>query len=290
MKTSATICLLPQLRAGPFLLHADGFGELGRTCGRAKHMGFDAVEILFDDIRDVRVESLRRILDDSGLRLASLSTGQATLAHGWTLIDPDPGIRRKARNFVKDSAALAEALKAGVVIGCMQGRIGPDRDRQETLSLLAGILSDIAASMTDGWVLLEPLNRYETDVANTLADGTALLERIGSDRCRLLADLFHMSIEEADLAASLRAAGDHLGHVHLADSNRGPAGAGHTDFAPVGRALGEIGFDGYLGVEALPRYDADTTARMSLEVVRQFFDSAAVYSVDFANTMKEVAR
>ena len=84
---------------------------------------------------------------------------------------------------------------------------------------------------------------------------------------KLLADLFHMNIEEANLADALRAAGPHIGHVHFADSNRRAAGMGHTDFAPVVAALREIGYAGYLSAEVLPLPDRDAAAKQTIESV-----------------------
>ena len=95
-----------------------------------------------------------------------------------------------------------------------------------------------AAAAAGGRLVLEPLNRYETDLCNTLAQGGEVIERTGSDRIGLLADLFHMNIEEADVAASLVAAAPRLGHIHFVDSNRRPAGCGHLSYGPIagGRA------------------------------------------------------
>jgi sugar phosphate isomerase/epimerase len=67
-----------------------------------------------------------------------------------------------------------------------------------------------------------------------------------------------MNIEEDDPGESIRRAEDYLAHVHLADSNRAHPGAGHTDFAPIFGALGDVGFDGYLAMECGIRGDAET--------------------------------
>jgi sugar phosphate isomerase/epimerase len=98
-------------------------------------------------------------------------------------------------------------------------------------------------------VLFEPLNRYEDHMVNTLAQGAELCRATGLPSVRLMADLFHMNIEEADLAASLREAGDMVAHVHLADNSRLEPGTGHTDFGAAFRALSEIGFDGFGAIE-----------------------------------------
>jgi sugar phosphate isomerase/epimerase len=90
-----------------------------------------------------------------------------------------------------------------------------------------------------------------------------------------LADLFHMNIEESDLAAALRAGGKHIGHVHFVDSNRRPAGLGHIDYAPVVRALADIGYDGYASAEALPYPDSAAAAYQTMRTFRKLFRPAA---------------
>ena len=86
---------------------------------------------------------------------------------------------------------------------------------------------------------------------------------------RLLADLFHMNIEEADLAAAMREGGRHIGHVHFADSNRRAAGLGHTDFAPVVAALREIGYAGYLSAEVFAWPDPTAAAQQTIDSFRK---------------------
>jgi sugar phosphate isomerase/epimerase len=80
-----------------------------------------------------------------------------------------------------------------------------------------------------------------------------------------------MNIEEQDIAASLRAAGKMVGHVHFADSNRRPAGCGHTNFEPIAGALREIGYEGFLSAEALPWPNSAEAAKMTMGVYRKYF-------------------
>jgi len=98
-------------------------------------------------------------------------------------------------------------------------------------------------------VLLEPLNRYEDHMLNTLEQAVELCKAIQLDSVRVMGDFFHMSIEERDLAAAILQARGYLRHMHLADSNRRHPGAGHTDFGLALKALKQIGFDDYLALE-----------------------------------------
>ena len=80
--------------------------------------------------------------------------------------------------------------------------------------------------------------------------------------------MFHMNIEEQDLAAAIRAGGKHIGHVHYADSNRRAMGFGHTDPAPVVAALKQIGYTGHLSAEILPLPDPVTAAKQTISSIR----------------------
>jgi D-psicose/D-tagatose/L-ribulose 3-epimerase len=95
---------------------------------------------------------------------------------------------------------------------------------------------------------VEPLNRYETDVLNSLADGADLCRGLGG-RIALLADTYHQQIEEADPVAALRAHLSQVGHVHLSENHRGPVGTGHIPWSEVVGALDTGGYAGRAVVE-----------------------------------------
>ena len=86
-------------------------------------------------------------------------------------------------------------------------------------------------------LIYEPLNRYETNLCCNMAAGVELIQSSGATNVKLLADLFHLNIEEVDIAAAIKAAGAHVGHVHFVDSNRRAADEGHLDYAPIVAAL-----------------------------------------------------
>ena len=153
----------------------------------------------------------------------------------------------------------------------MQGRSGNGIDKPTAIGFLGNALIDLAehADQHDVPLIYEPLNRYETDLCCTLSDGVALIESRDIQNVRILADLFHMQIEEVDLAAAIRDAGEHIGHVHFVDSNRRPAGCGHLDFEPVMNALQEIRYDGFLSAEAFPWPDSDTAAQQTITEFRR---------------------
>ncbi len=121
-------------------------------------------------------------------------------------------------------------------------------------------------------LVIEPLNRYESDIINNADEGLAFLAEVRHAQLGLLLDVFHMNIEEPTFDGSFRlvmAAGK-LWHVHLGDSNRLAPGRGHTDFGSIVSTLREIGYDGYLSAELRPLPDPDTAAEETIRHMRQF--------------------
>jgi len=155
----------------------------------------------------------------------------------------------------------------------MQGKWKAPLDRDAALQLLREGLNELGSYSGERGVdlIYEPLNRYETNLLKTVADGVAFVESLSTDRVKLLADLFHMNIEESNVADAIRQGRDHIGHVHFVDSNRAAAGFGHTDFGPIASALQEIDYAGYASVEAFPIPDADTTAAKTIETFKKYF-------------------
>jgi sugar phosphate isomerase/epimerase len=134
-------------------------------------------------------------------------------------------------------------------------------------------LEELASAARDAGVpiFLEPLNSYEQHLVNRLEQGVAFAEKVGSG-VGIMADFFHMNIEEADIAASIRVAGQHI--VHIADSNRLQPGKGHLDFLPGFAALKEVRYDGYLGIECRISGPYDEALVESATLLREFWDAA----------------
>jgi sugar phosphate isomerase/epimerase len=149
----------------------------------------------------------------------------------------------------------------------------PEQDREV---LLAGLAELGAHAEQAGAVLLfEPLNRYEDHMVNTVAQAAELVRATGSPAVRILADTYHMNIEEDDPCAALRDAGDLLGAVHLSDSNRGQPGTGHVPFDAIVATLREIGFDGVLSVECRLRGEPAEAVATCGRYLRGLVDGAA---------------
>jgi len=165
---------------------------------------------------------------------------------------------------------VARRFDAIIIVGLLRGQVQPGVDHAQAMDWTAAALAECCAAAAQEGVrlALEPLNRYETTLVNTVEQGLALLDRVDAANLGLLFDTFHANIEEPAIEASLVAAGDHLFHVHVADSNRWHPGAGHLDFARILGLLPDMGYRGYVSGEFMPRPDADTAAQRAIERLR----------------------
>jgi sugar phosphate isomerase/epimerase len=263
MKSAITISLVPEAIHGPFVFH----GELEKHCGIAAEMGFDAVEVFTPD-GELDPSLISRCIEKHNLKIAAMGTGAGWIRNQWSLTSPDPDVRSKAKGFIRSIVDLAGQFGAPAIVGSMQGRIDSKASCVDSLGWLGDSLSELAdyAAANHGTTLLfEPLNRYESNVFNRLTDVANWLMQGQSSRIRILADLFHMNIEEADLGEAIRQTDHLIGHVHFADSNREAIGRGHTNVRAVIAALRTINYDGYLSAEIFPRPDSQIAAQTSID-------------------------
>ena len=272
IRSAVTVSLVPEARGGPFVFRDD----LPGACREAKALGFDAIELFPPGPLAVDPEALRTLLDDHGLALAAVGTGAGWVKHKLHLTLPDETRRRQAREFIASIIDFAGALGAPAIIGSMQGRSGEGVDHNTALSFLREAIDELGERAKGHGVplLVEPLNRYETDMLNTIDHGLDFLGSLATGNVLLLADVFHMNIEEIDIAASIRWGAEAIGHLHFVDSNRRPAGSGHVDFGPIAEALKAIDYRGYASAEALPYPDSSSAAKSTIEAFHRHFPGA----------------
>jgi sugar phosphate isomerase/epimerase len=269
IRSSVTVSLVAEARGGPFIF----WDDLPAACRKAKALGFDAVEIFPSSAEAVNPNQLRTLLADHGLALAAMGTGAGWVKGRLQLTLPDAGARGRARAFVRSIIDLAGPFSAPAIIGSMQGRFGDGIDHPTATAYLREALEELATHAAQYKVplLFEPLNRYETNMVNTVEAGVGLLRSLTTKNVRLLADLFHMNIEEVNIPEAIRAGAGQIGHLHFVDSNRRPAGLGHLDYPPIVAALRAVGYDGFVSAETLPYPDSDAAALQTIKAFRKYF-------------------
>jgi sugar phosphate isomerase/epimerase len=267
MKPAVTLSLVPEARGGPFIYWDDLAGGIRK----AADLGYAAIEVFPPDARAFDAIELQRLLKDHRLALATLGTGGGWIRQKLTLTAANAEIRKRATEFIHAMIHAAAPFGAAVIIGSMQGRAEEEVNRSDALNYLGEALNHLAdvAHRHSVTLLYEHLNRYETNLLNRVEDVVPFVKPFNG-RVKILADLFHMSIEEASIPDAIRLGGQLIGHVHFADSNRRPAGLGHTDFLAIFTALREMGYAGYVSAEAFPYPDSDAAARQTIEAFRKF--------------------
>ncbi len=246
-----------------------GSATLAEVCRRVAAIGFDGIELVGEP-GEYDAASVRRIISDHGLHVLSvcgMHPGNAPddlrlLSH------PEPAERRKATDYVKACADLAKGVggRSVLVVPSLVGRPAPMVSREADLEASISCLREAAEYAGSLGILLtiEPINRYEVGLVNTIGEAIALAKRVDHEACRVMGDTFHMQIEEGDGIpnAIRRAGGRWLQHLHAADNTREAPGLGCMPWREILRALHDIEYEGGVSLEPLPRgaspYDART--------------------------------
>ncbi len=246
-------------------------GDWAANLERIAALGYDGVELAIRDPRLVDAPALLAAARAHRLSISAIGTGQAWGEEGLSFTDPDETVRQAAIERICSHVPLAEAAGAAIIIGLIRGLVRPGVAPALAMDWLVDALRQCATAAAAHGVRLaiEPINRYETTLINTVGQCLELIAAVGAPNLGILADTFHMNIEEPSIHASLRQAGRRLFHVHFADSNRWYPGGGHLDFAAILQTLCEVGYDGYVSIEALPLPDAETCAARSMQTWRQ---------------------
>ena len=268
MKLSLAVTT-PEIEVGvPVALLTGSFEE---RIGKAARLGYDGVELMSARPADVNEADLKKILNNSGLEAAAISTGAVYMTDRLTLLAEDPDVSRRAEARLQELIRFAAALDAPIVtVGGFRGRAAwAGSDGRAWLAEGLRKAADRAA-VQGVRLAIEPLNRYESDIILNAAEGLEFIEETGHENIGLLLDTFHMNIEEPEFASSIRivTAAGRLWHIHIGDSNRLPPGKGHVEFPVIVTALREAGYKGYLSAELLPQPDPDRAAEHTIVYMR----------------------
>lgn len=246
-----------------------------------KQWGYDAIAVFhpLQDWDDAVRRELNSLESRTGVRPVEFVLTDAIYGHAMSA---DADLRRRCRAMYREATAVCAEIGAVTEIEYEYGPQDPlplfdpfqQLDDQQTADFVAFYhqLLDVVAG-SDGRVLLEPLNRYESRFLNRVDDNLAIIDAVAHPNAGLLPDVFHSSIEEADLPAALRRAGDRIAHVHLGDSNRLLPGHGHLDWPGIFAALREVGYDRYVNLECSTEGDPAVSLPATAQRLRALIDS-----------------
>ena len=219
---------------------------------KVKDIGYDVVEVAVEDRELIDWAVLKKTCRDLGLRI----TVSGAFGMDRDISSERPEIRANGLSYIIDCLELASEVESPVFGGPLYSAVGKTRlvseaqKRQERQWCLEHLHQAARRAETLGVTLaLEPLNRFETDMINTVDQAISLVDEVGSDRLKILLDTFHSNIEEKDIPASIRKLGDRLVHVQANENDRGTPGTGHLDWIGIRDALQAIGYAGSLVIE-----------------------------------------
>ena len=270
-KSAVTISLVPEAKGGPFVF----WDDLEQGCKNARELGFDAVELFLPDAEFISVVKLEELLIRYELQLAAVGTGAGWVTYRLSLTSDVPEIRKEAQQFIASMIRFGGQFGAPAIIGSMQGSTSPTVPATMALGYLTQALEMLGdvAQQHDTVLLYEPLNRYETKIINRLSQGVEMVKQLKTNQVKLLADLFHMNIEEVNPGQALIDAAEHVGHIHYADTNRHAIGYGQNHANQDLQEFLKSGYDGYLSAEIFPLPDSLSAAKMTMQSLNALEDS-----------------
>ena len=224
--------------------------EAARAIGQSAEIGYDIIEIPALDLAATDVDFTRRALERAGIA-ATMSLG---LDADTDISSGDRGKAERGQARLIEALGVARDLGASHVCGILYSAFQkyyepPTSDGIDRAVEVLQRVCEVAGR--SGIVLgLEVVNRYESNVANTAAQGVALCKRVGAPNCKVHLDCYHMNIEEADIERAIVETGDHLGYFHTGESHRGYLGTGSIDFKKIFRGLAEIDYQGPITFES----------------------------------------
>jgi len=246
---------------------------------RLKQIGFDGVEVPIFDLDQDKWALWGERLDSLGLQ----RTANTVIAAEHNPLSDDPAVREAAYQHLKEvidcCAAVGSSLLCGphqVALGVFTGRAATDEEWQRSVDHLRRAAEYAAGA---GVVLAEEVvNRFELYHLNTLDQAISCIDAVNHPNCRIHLDTFHAHIEEKDPAEAIRRAGARIAHVHISENDRGVPGTGSVQWNATFAALRDIGYDGWLTVEAFGNFLPNLAA--ATKIWRKLFPSEDELAAD----------
>ena len=217
--------------------------------------GFDVVEMPVEGLGDWGPSRSAELLDGLGLG----ATVCAVMPPGRELVAASPSVIADTQDYLRGCVDMAAAVGSGVVAGPMYASVGRTwrlsvAERLQAGASLRAALAPVADYAGSRGVRLgiEPLNRYETSLVNTVEQGMEMIDGLPAETVGLALDTYHLNIEEQSPAAAVRLAGSEgrLAHVQVCANDRGAPGADHMDWVALRSALADVGYAGPLCIES----------------------------------------
>jgi len=220
---------------------------------KLKEIGYDIMEVAVEQKELIDWPKLKRIAKEANLKI----TISGAFGPDRDISSSNPTVREQGLNYIIDCIKIAADVGSPVFTGPVYSAVGKTRliteeqKKQERAWCVENLLKAGEVAANYGVVIgVEPLNRFETDMINTVDQALALVREIGHSHIKISLDTFHNNIEEKNIPAAIRRIGqDLLCHVQGNESDRGTPGTGHLDWQSIKEALTDIGYNGAVVIE-----------------------------------------
>ena len=251
-------------------------------------MGFDGVEVPFNDLSVLDAKATREAITKAGVGLTSC----CVMMPGTNPCSEKPEERKTGVDRLRQMADLTAEMGGEVVAGPLYSPVGYLTKKARTADewkWCADGLRAAAEHAEKAKVLLtiEPLNRFETYVFNTVGDATKMIREVNHPNLKVQVDTFHCNIEEKDTAAAIRACGADVGHFHACENDRGTPGTGQVRWKEVFAALRDIDYSRWITIESFATGILDLCAAAC--IWRPIYDSADGLATNGLAFLKKMA-
>ncbi|MFB6782088.1 sugar phosphate isomerase/epimerase family protein [Streptomyces sp. NPDC056352] len=248
------------LGANPWIWHSPvTYEALGDVLPLLSTWGFDCVEIPMENERDWEPVAVTKLLEASGLAPAAVV---AVMPPDRNLVRTDPQTVAVTQDYLRRCVDAAHALSAPTVAGPVYTAVGRTwrMDRRERAAAYAELRENLApvvdhARAAGVRIAVEPLNRYETSLLNTVRQTLDALAGLPEDTIGLALDTYHQNIEERSLPDAVRRAAGRIVHVQVCANDRGTPGADSLDWPGFLAALTTSGYRGPLCIESFTAHN-----------------------------------
>ena len=220
---------------------------------KVKTMGYDIIEIAVEDTAIIDWPEIKAVARDLDLKI----TISGAFGTERDISSTEPIYRQLGKEYIIDCIKIAADTDSPIFGGPLYSAVGKtrlvsDEQKKQERAWCVETLGEVSQIAADHGVVLglEPLNRFETDMVNTVDQALSLVQEVGHSSLQIVLDTFHSNIEEKDIPASIRKIGkDLLCHVQGNESDRGTPGTAHLEWEGIRDALHEIGYDKAIVIE-----------------------------------------
>ncbi len=242
-------------------------GTVAELAPRVAEWGFDVLELPVEQLGDWDPVKTARVLGDLGLG-ASVCL---VMPPGRELVAADAATVRGTQDYLRGVLDAAAAIGAPAIAGPAYTSVGrtwrmSDAERAAAYAQLRDNLAPVVdhAAQVGVRIGVEPLNRYETSLLNTVDQTLAALDGLPAAHIGVALDTYHLNIEEKDPPAATRRAAGRIVHVQVCGNDRGAPGADHVDWSGFLAALGDAGYGGPLCIESFTADNATIATAASI--------------------------